>query len=139
VRFSLVDDEAADLMIGRELALVSKALERTPASLARLDGEAAARLGDAGDDEVLKEASGLDIGLELRIRLRIARAPHVAWAGDELVERDGLDHGLSPDWSRCGLSAPVAHPDPAPSPLKRIARSCPDGRPGRPCAPISRR
>jgi hypothetical protein len=57
-----------------------------------LDGEAALRLGDARHDQVLKQTSRLDIGLELKVGLRIASSTNIAGGRDKLVQRDGLDH-----------------------------------------------
>jgi hypothetical protein len=112
-----IDDQATDLMIGGDLPFVGERLERAPAPFAGFDGEAAPGLAQGRDDEILKQAVRLDIGLELEVGLWIARPAHVARRGNELGQWDSLDHRLSPDESRCGRSAPVAHPAPALSPL----------------------
>jgi hypothetical protein len=104
-------------MIVGEFAFVHKRLEGSPTAFTRLDREAAARLLRARHNEILKEATCLDVRLELGVRLRIARPPHVARRSDELVDGNGCDHVGSPDESRCSLSAPVAHRAPVPFPL----------------------
>lgn len=75
-----------------ELAFRGKALKRFQAPPTRLDGEASARLGGAGHDEILEKAASFDIGLELEVGLLVHRAPHVAGAMNQLLEGDGPDH-----------------------------------------------
>jgi hypothetical protein len=105
---SVLDDEAADLVGSVELALVCERVQRAKASTAGFDSEAAPRLRDARDDEVLKQPPRFDVRLQLKVGVRIIRAADIARGGHELVQGNGLDHDSLR--MRAGAAiAPVAH------------------------------
>jgi hypothetical protein len=62
----------------RKLTFLGQPDERTQPAAARFDGEAAFGSARLGNDEVLKEAPGLDIGLQLKVGLLIDDSAHVA-------------------------------------------------------------
>src|SRR5690606_2268094 len=111
------DHEAADLEILRELAFVGEAPKRTTTPLAGLDRKAATRFLHGGHDKILEKATRLHVGLELEVGLFVGPPPRIARGLDELVQRNGPDHGTA---FRMRAGAAFTHPSltlaPAPSP-----------------------
>ena len=92
----VVEDEAGNREIARQLVVGGERRERRETATAALDRELAAWLLRRGHDQVLKKAAGLDVGLELGIGSSIALPTHIARRRHELVEGDRLGHGTSP-------------------------------------------
>ena len=89
----VIEHEAGDLDIGGERAGLRQRLERRVPPTAGFHREGAPRLLVGGDDQVLQQAARLYIGAKLEVSHLVAASPDVALRGNELVERDGLDHG----------------------------------------------
>src|SRR5690606_37969683 len=86
---------AGHLMAAWQDLVIDKREHRAAAALASLDFESA--LGGRPHDQILQQAVRGDAGLEFGIRCSIGMAADIAGRLNELVQRDRLDHGVSPD------------------------------------------
>jgi len=99
--FLAFDDQAGDLVVFGQGALFGQRLQRGEAATAGLDLELAAL--SFAHDKVLQQAARYNVCPQLEVGEDVARLANVARARDELLQRNRLDHGCSPD----GIKAQV--------------------------------